>query len=192
MQTLFALRGDLSDVTFTVAVYLGVFGASCGVVLLRRRPTLRTTLLSLFTTAGGLIIVALTLRPLTTTAHRILSLDPMTSFVNSSGEFTATTALDNVMLFVPFAAFLDALLTERHIRRPHAAALASSAVLSLTVEALQWLVPTGRMATIGDVLTNTAGAAVGLLLAVGAAVLTRQPGLRVRSPHDVLCRRVGR
>ena len=74
--------------------------------------------------------------------------------------------LGNVMLFAPLGAALA--WTGRRVWR----ATLIGAVLSITIETAQLVVP-GRYATLSDVLTNTAGAALGAALLLGLEYLRR-------------------
>ena len=69
--------------------------------------------------------------------------------------------LANVLLLVP----LGLLLAFAAPRLPLSLLLAVAALLSLSIETLQYLLLPGRVATLVDVLANTGGAAIGLVLA---------------------------
>ena len=84
---------------------------------------------------------------------------PIGTFCLICGDRGGADALLNVALFVPLG-FGVALAAGR------GAAIGSALLLSLTVEALQVLTP-GRFPTLGDVVFNTAGGAIGAVL-VGA------------------------
>jgi VanZ family protein len=72
--------------------------------------------------------------------------------------------LANVLLLVP----LGLLLVPALPRTPLSVLLALAALLSLGIETLQYLLLPGRVATLVDVLANTGGAAIGLVLAADA------------------------
>jgi hypothetical protein len=78
--------------------------------------------------------------------------------------------IDNVTLFVPLGAALAALWC----RRRWPALLALVVVVSVGVELFQWSFPTGRIANSADVIANTVGGALGIVLA---------RALRACSPH---------
>ena len=64
-------------------------------------------------------------------------------------------------LFVPFGGALAALWS----RRSWLVVLLAAAIVSIGVEAFQWAFPTGRIANSADVIANTVGAALGIILA---------------------------
>jgi VanZ family protein len=72
--------------------------------------------------------------------------------------------LANVLLLVP----LGLLLAFAFPRLPLSLLLALAALLSLGIETMQYLLLPGRVATLVDVLANTGGAAIGLVLAADA------------------------
>jgi glycopeptide antibiotics resistance protein len=69
--------------------------------------------------------------------------------------------VDNVALFVPVGAFAAATFARSRVTRIWIGTVA----LSIGIEALQYLVPTGRVANTADVLANAVGAAVGISVA---------------------------
>lgn len=81
--------------------------------------------------------------------------------------FEVLEALANVVMFVPFGVLLVALGT-RPVR-----AIAAALLFSGTIETVQLAIP-GRVSTLQDVVLNTAGAALGALLAAGASRLGRR------------------
>lgn len=83
--------------------------------------------------------------------------------------------LANLLLFVPFGLALGL----RFPAAPLWRGLAVVVALSASVEVVQLVAGSGRSADITDVLTNTAGGLVGLLLARGAIALVRV--IRARS-----------
>ena len=121
--------------------------------------------------AAGLTVIAillLTLWPLPEQAYEA-SLSPVSCLV--CGDQGLQDVLQNVLLLVPLGFFLGLAGI-----RPGRAALAGLA-LSVIVETLQYFVVTGRDAAISDVITNTAGTALGAALAPHFATLLR-PGRR--------------
>jgi len=77
--------------------------------------------------------------------------------------------VDNVALFVPVGAFAAATFVRARLLRIWVAVV----VLSVGIEAFQYLVPTGRVANSADVLANGVGAAAGI--AVAALLGARPP-----------------
>jgi hypothetical protein len=107
--------------------------------------------------AGLLFILATTLVPLP--EQSIASrLTPWWCLV--CGDHGGVDVINNVFLFVPFA--LGLRLAGVRTRT----AVAVGALLSLSIELLQWRVVPGRDASLSDVLTNTSGSWLGA--AVGA------------------------
>jgi glycopeptide antibiotics resistance protein len=72
--------------------------------------------------------------------------------------------LANVLLLVP----LGLLLAFAFPRLPLSLLLALAALLSLGIETMQYLLLPDRVATLVDVLANTGGAAIGLVVAADA------------------------
>lgn len=75
------------------------------------------------------------------------------------GSFGTVDALLNVLLFVPLGIGLSFL--ERSTRR----AVLAMCVLSIAIEAAQFFVIPGRDSTLGDILANTLGGALGFIAA---------------------------
>lgn len=86
--------------------------------------------------------------------------------------------LANVLLLVPVGLLLPFALRSL----PLVGLLSLAAAGSLAVEVLQHLVLTNRVASFVDVLSNTGGAAIGLILATDLQRLARL--LRRRRPHN--------
>ncbi|WP_172806299.1 VanZ family protein [Aeromicrobium choanae] len=76
----------------------------------------------------------------------------------------------NVALFVPFGFALALVLTRRPVVRTVLAGLATSVAFEL----LQAVLPIDRTPSVGDVVANTCGAALGALLGVGVVRWTRR------------------
>ena len=104
-----------------------------------------------------------------------LELDPVAGARGWAG-IAWRPVIDNVTLFVPLGAALAAFWHRRGLVLPLALALA----VSIAVETFQWAVPSGRIANSADVLANTVGALIGVLLAVLAGV----SGRRAQFRHD--------
>jgi glycopeptide antibiotics resistance protein len=85
-------------------------------------------------------------------------------------SFAAVEAIANVVLFIPLSLLLCAMLPQ--VRRW--AVWVLCVVASISVELVQTLLPE-RSATTRDVLTNSAGAAVGVIL--HAAIFSRRRGV---------------
>ena len=133
----------------------------------RYRVSRRTAFL-----AAALSVVAIllaTLWPLPNQAYRA-SLLPVTCLV--CGDQGMQDVIQNVLMLLPLGLFLGLAGV-----RPGRAALAGF-VLSFLVESLQYTVVAGRDASLSDVITNTAGAALGAALAPHLPSLMR-PGRRV-------------
>jgi hypothetical protein len=118
--------------------------------------------------AGFVCIAAATLRPAPDPHHLVL-LTPLWCLV--CGDEGGADVVANLLLFLPFAIGLR--LSGVSWRR----VVALSAALSLTVELLQLTVIPGRDASLSDVLTNTAGGAM------GAALAPHLPGLVSPAPR---------
>ncbi|WP_222196077.1 VanZ family protein [Modestobacter italicus] len=156
-----------------LALVLVVLGSTLiGHLVLRRRPRLLTALLGL----ALLPVVVLTLVPSGTSRG---------DDVGCTVQFAVPTLgsvelLANVALFLP-PALLGTLLTRRPLL-----VLAAAAALSGAIEALQALVPAlGRACDTNDWLMNTAGASVGVALAVVLLALTdrREDGRMPAQPR---------
>lgn len=93
-------------------------------------------------------------------AEQRLALDPIAGAWGWSG-IAWRPVIDNVTLFVPLGAALAAVWC----RRGAATIVGVALVVSLGVELFQWAFPTGRIANSADVLANTLGAGLGVLLA---------------------------
>jgi hypothetical protein len=98
-----------------------------------------------------------------------LELDPIVGAWGWAG-IAWRPVVDNITLFVPFGAALAALWC----RRPALIVLAVATLVSFGVEAFQWAIPTGRIANSADVIANTIGAGLGILLARGTGACPRR------------------
>lgn len=117
---------------------------------------------------GALFIAALTLRPAgdPPPAHAPFSL--------INGRLSGADFLLNILLFVPFATGLRLAGVARW------RVFASAVAATLTVEALQLHVIAGRDASLGDVLSNSMGAIVGMLLVDHARTIAAPDPLHAR------------
>jgi hypothetical protein len=107
--------------------------------------------------AGLLAILALTLFP---NPRQAQVADHTPTLCLVCGEAGAVDVTLNLLLFMPFAAGLALL------GWPWRRIVAVGALLSLGVETAQYLLRTGRDASLSDVLTNTTSAAIGAAVAL--------------------------
>lgn len=105
-------------------------------------------------------IAALTLRPLD-------AVGPPVTWCLTCGPLISVDFVANVLLFVPFGVVAYSLKSRLLW------AVAAGAVFSGIIEALQWLLITGRHAGIPDLLANTVGAAMGASLALASGRILR-------------------
>jgi VanZ like protein len=103
--------------------------------------------------AGLLVIAALTLVPL---PQQIVAARLTPWYCLICGDHGGVDVINNVLLFVPFA--LGLRLSGVRART----AIATGALLSLSIELLQWGLIPGRDASLSDVLTNSLGTALGV------------------------------
>jgi Na+/melibiose symporter-like transporter len=89
-----------------------------------------------------------------------VALDPIVGARGWSG-IAWRPVVDNVTLFVPLGAGLAALWC----RRSWLAVLVVASLVSVGVEAFQWAFPTGRIANTADIIANSVGAGLGIMLA---------------------------
>ncbi len=115
-------------------------------------------------------------------APRRLFLDPVAGAWGWDG-IAWRPVVDNVALFAPVGAFASTAFVRSRLTRIWIA----SVVLSVGIEAIQYLVPTGRVANSADVLANAAGAAVGIAVAtlLGARPSRRPVAARSASRASV-------
>lgn len=161
-----ALRMSLDAGGFLAVVVLGAAAIVFVVRTLRARGgragELVATLIAVVALAASLAGIAeLTLfgREGLGAAQR-LQLDPVVGASGWSG-IAWRPVIDNVTLFVPLGASLAAVWC----RRRWPILLTFALLVSIGVESFQWMFPTGRIANSADVLANTCGAALGILLA---------------------------
>lgn len=186
MRTVYELQGELGIRGFYLMV-VGVVGmVLVGLRVLERRgdPALARTL------AWGALLIALagvllaTLRPHVPvgSGDPVLILDPVQGIEGWAGRIAWRPVVDNVGLFVPLGALAAAAMP----RLPRGVLWVGLIVLSVGIEALQYLVPSGRVANGADVLANGLGAAIGLV--VHALVAPRRRRVDV-PPTQVASRR---
>ena len=85
--------------------------------------------------------------------------------------YDSVEAAANVVMFVPFGVLGGLLVSRRH----RAAVVAAGCAVSAAIETSQLLFLPTRVATVQDVVLNTAGAAVGLLGLVVVAARRTEP-----------------
>jgi hypothetical protein len=161
-----AVRASLDAGGFLVLVVVCVLVAMSIVALLRSsggriRASVATVLAAALTWISLAGIAELTLfGPLGIDADPRVELDPILGARGWAG-IAWRPVLDNVTLFVPLGAALAALWC----RRRGLTVLAVAALVSVGVETFQWAYPSGRIANTADVIANTVGAAIGILIA---------------------------
>lgn len=123
---------------------------------MRRSPRVLVGALTVATLSG---ILWITLRPLPVDRPtRVLNLRPGVTLLAPDGHLDLTQLVGNLAMFSVLAWLLVRVgLTRR-------AVIVSSVGISIAIEALQFLLASGRMADVNDVLLNVAGAALGVAL----------------------------
>lgn len=170
MPPLTTLLDLSSQRAFQVLVLVAVLALLVLVAVLRRTGWQRTAT----GLAGVALLIALaatlwlTLRPLVLDgpAQRTLYLDPIAGAWGWR-SIAWRPVIANVLLFLPVGALAAAVWWRRSL----VAVWVGCVALSVAIEAVQYLLPTGRVANAADVLANAAGALVGVLVA--AALGTR-------------------
>lgn len=172
MPSLSTLLGLSSQHTFQALVLLAVLVVLILTAALRLAGWRRTATALV---AGALLIAVaatlwLTLRPLAVdgSAQRILYLDPVEG-ARGWRTIAWRPVIANVVLFVPLGALAAAVWW----RRSRVVVWLGCVALSVTIEAAQYLVPTGRVANVADVLANATGALLGVLLTAGLGTRPR-------------------
>lgn len=184
MASIPEVQGLLGRGVFQLSVAVTLITLLLVVRALRRRGRSAGAVL----TAGLALAVAvaaalvLTLRPVVDgMAVRTLHLDPIEGAWGWN-SVAWNPVIDNVALFVP----IGALAAASWWRRSSAAVWIGCVAFSVVIEATQFLIPTGRVANMADVLANATGAALGILLAVLLGVrVVPDRGHRQRGSHLV-------
>jgi len=171
-----ALRMSLDAGGFLAVVVLVAAAILLGVRTLRARGgragdvvAMLLAVIALAASLAGIAELTLFGREGLGAAQR-LELDPVLGAWGWSG-IAWRPVIDNITLFVPLGASLAAVWCRR--RWPILLTLAL--LVSIGVESFQWMFPTGRIANSADVLANTFGAALGIML---ARILGACPGSR--------------
>lgn len=150
------------------------------VILRIRRGTPRSEAMlgaALDVGVGTAIVSVLLLTLAQSGSHgRMLVLVPFAEWRKSAGSPAAVMLLvGNVLMFIPLG-FL-APLRWRSFDSVGRVILASAA-FSVGIELLQWVLPTGRQASVTDVITNTAGGMIGYGLLCGLRPIARKRASR--------------
>jgi hypothetical protein len=119
-------------------------------------------------TASIISILILTLPP-SIRAPRTMSLVPFAELRQAVGNFGVSELVGNALMFVPFG-FLAPLRWNR-LDSP-LRILSASTAFSTVIETLQFILPTGRQASLTDMIMNAMGAMVGyaLMVAIRGAI----------------------
>jgi glycopeptide antibiotics resistance protein len=164
---------------------LGLFLIAVAIVLLAlvrvRRGTPRCTAMYGagldVTLAASIISVLILTLPSSLDAPRTVNLVPFSELEQAVGDFGVSQLLGNALMFVPFG-FLAPL------RWPRLDSLVgvslASAVFSIVIETLQFVLPTGRQSSLTDVIMNVIGALVGYALMLSTRVVVRR---RMKGRH---------
>ena len=152
-------------VPVVILLLLVVGLAVIGTFRARGRPRPASLLAGGGLAVAAAVALALTLRPVVPPdeAVRTLYLDPVEGIRAASYlHIVWGPVIDNVALFVPVAGLAAAAFWRRTLARVWLGCV----LLSVTIEVVQFLAPIGRIANSADVLSNAAGAALGILVAV--------------------------
>ena len=111
------------------------------------------------------IILMLTLMPIITNLPNIFSgfsaeinFHPFIDWQLQRGSYL-TESLLNISLFIPFG-----FLIQKTLRLKPLSAIMIGMIFSISIEVLQPLISTNRVGDISDVITNTVGTCIGILL----------------------------
>lgn len=159
------------DVRFTIPAAVVIVPAviAVSVVLLRarrRRLPGRTVVAQVALTSYPLLVIAVTLFPLQVVIGRYAAVVTLLGSLQWVPIVTidATTFLLNILMFVPFGVLLPLATRLRTVRSVTAAAAAASLSIEIAQLASQLLLNSGRVPDVNDVIANTLGALVGLVL----------------------------
>jgi hypothetical protein len=164
-----ALQSELGRVGFTVAVLVLLVLGLLVLASLRRRGALRTAGLGARIGLGVVLtgVLSLTLfgwvAP--SDADRVLILDPVAGAWGWD-SIAWRPVYDNVIMFVP----VGGLATAVWWRRSPLLVWLGCVAFSASIEAFQYLVPTGRVANTADLLANALGALFGIAIAWSVGV----------------------
>jgi glycopeptide antibiotics resistance protein len=163
------LQAELGRFGFTLAVLVLLIVGLLMLASLRQRGALRTAGLG---ARIGLAVVVAGVLSLTlfgwvsfSDAERVVILDPLEGAWGWD-SIAWRPVYDNVVLFVPLAGLASAVWWRRSPTLVWIACVAFSA----SIEAFQYLVPTGRVANTADLLANGFGALIGVAIASAAGV----------------------
>lgn len=175
------LQTELGRVGFTLAVLVLLILGLLMLASLRRRRALRTAGLGARIAFGVVVagVLSLTLfgwvAP--SDAERVLILDPIEGAWGWD-SIAWRPVYDNVILFIP----LGGLATAVWWRGSPLLVWLACVAFSVSIEAFQYLVPTGRVANTADLLANAFGALIGIAIASWAGVRDEpRPARRARA-----------
>ncbi len=183
MPSITGVQADLGRFGFTVAVLVLLAIGLAMLASLRQRGALRTAGLGARIGFGVAVagVLSLTLfgwvAP--SDAERVLILDPIEGAWGWD-SIAWRPVYDNVMLFVPLGGLASAVWWRRSPLLVWFACVAFSG----SIEAFQYLVPTGRVANMADLLANALGALIGVAIASAAGVRQAPRPARAARPRS--------
>ena len=145
-----------------------------------RNGSKQQTLFRFWVFAALALVAAITLRPVSWPSHRFTNLVPVLRILDiAPGDSTIENLGGNIALFVPLGLAFGLAWpgTSKRWNAVQRAALVGL-VVSLLVEAIQFTVPTGRVADVDDLLLNTLGSALGGWLAAALGAKSDSPFFR--------------
>lgn len=169
MPSITGLQSELGRFGFTVAILVVLVIGLLMLASLRQRGASRTAGLGARIGFGVVVagVLSLTLFGWVSPseAERVLILDPVEGAWGWD-SIAWRPVYDNVMLFVPLGGLASAVWW----RRSPVLVWFVCVVFSGSIEAFQYLVPTGRVANAADLLANALGALIGVAIASAAGV----------------------
>lgn len=179
MPSITTLQAELGRAGFTVAVLIVLVLGLLTLGSLRRRGALRTAgfaaRLAFGVVVAGVLSLTLFGGDAPSDAERVFILDPVQGAWGWD-SIAWRPVFDNVILFIPVGGLAAAVWWRRSLLLVWLACV----MFSVSIEAFQYLVPTGRVANAADLVANALGALLGLWLASSTGVRTGPCPARTR------------